>query len=259
MGGWVKVALGVLVAALVAVLVVSLTNGDDSTSPSTATVADGQSAGSADAKGDAKKGADGKSKKDGAKSDGGQAGKSAESAAPVEEEAGFTGSSGGEEEQSSGDGNSGGSNKGSTGGGKVGGLGNATSKKSGKKKKKKPKANQPPKLDPETAAASAVLQAYMSARAAQDWPTACAQLAPSGIKSLERFAGPGRGCPATFSAIYPRLAPGTWANTMTGPIASLSANGIAIYHGSTGRDYAMPMVKEGGTWKVAALGPTVVA
>lgn len=258
MGGWAKLALGVLVAALVAVLIVSFTSDDDSTSSGTATVADGQSSDAGDAKAGDGKGADGESKQGGAKGDGGNANKPAESAAPVEGEAGFTGSSGGSEEQSGGDS---GSNKGSEGG-KAGGLGNATSqgsKKSGKKKKKSKKKSKAASGDPERDAASAVLVAYMSARAAADWPTACAQLAPQGIKSLERFAGPGRGCVATFTAIYPRLAPGTWANTMTGPITILRPDGVAIYHGSTGKDYAMPMVKEGGAWKVAALGPTAIS
>jgi hypothetical protein len=257
MGGWVKLALGVLVAALVAVLIVSFTGGDDS---STSTVADGPSSGPTDAKAGAEKSADGKSK-GGAKRAGSQAGKPAESAAPVEEEAGFTESSGGSEEQSSGDSGSGGSSKGSEGGGKAGGLGNATSqgsKKSKKKKKKKSKAAGPT-VDPDTAAASAVLEAYMAARATQNWPTACAQMTPKAISSLERFAGAGRGCAATFAAFYPHLAPGSWDNTMTGPITSLRADGFAIYHGTTGRGYAMPMLKEGGGWKVAAVGPVAVS
>lgn len=248
MGGWAKLALGVLVAALVAVLIVSFTAGDDSTSPSTATVADGRSGSSADTKSDAGPGASEGSK------DGGSGSGSA--AAPAKE-GGFTGSSGGEEGSGS---NGSGGSKGS---GKVGGSGatsGGSSKLGNAKKKKGPKAgSQAPNLDSETAAASTVLEVYMAARAAQNWPTACAQLAPGGIKSLERFAGPGRGCAATFAAVYPRLEPGAWANTMTGPITVLRADGVAIYHGTTGKDYAMPMVKEGGAWKVAALGPVVVA
>jgi|GEM_PF-5269289 len=248
MGGWVKVTLGLLVAALVAVLIVSFTGGDDSTSPSTATVADGQSKGPAGAKG-AKESAGAGSKKGGANG-----------VASVEEEAGFTGSSGAPEEQSDDSNGSGGSGKGSKGGGKVGGS-DATSHGSKKKKKKKKSkaASQAPQLDPETAAASAVLEAYMAARAAQNWPTACAQMTPRAIRSLERFAGAGRGCAATFAAFYPHLAPGSWDNTMTGPITSLRADGVAIYHGTTGRDYAMPMLKEGGGWKVAAVGPIAVS
>ncbi|HVQ58607.1 MAG TPA: hypothetical protein VMS60_06830 [Solirubrobacterales bacterium] len=238
-----------------AVLIVSATGGDDSTSSSTATVADGQPKDPAEAKG-AKNSADGKPKKSGAKSDG-----SASGAAPAEEEAGFTGSAGGGEEPSGGDTGSSGSEKGSKGGGKVGGLGDSAShgSKKSKKKKKKSKAAQAPKVDPETAAASAVLEAYMAARAAQNWPTACAQMTPKAISSLERFAGAGRGCAATFTAFYPHLVPGSWDNTMTGPITTLRADGVAIYHGTTGRDYAMPMLKEGGGWKVAAVGPTAVS
>jgi hypothetical protein len=255
MGGWAKLALGVLVAALVAVLIVSFTGGDDSTSSSTATVADGKPKGSAEAKAGAAKNADGKSKK----SEGGQSDGSASSAAPVEEEAGFTGS-GGSEEQS--DDSNGSGNKGSNGSGKVGGSGSVSqgSGKAKKKKKKKPKAAAP-KADPETAAASAVLEAYMAARATQNWPTACAQMTPKAIKSLERFAAAGKGCVATFTAIYPHLEAGVWANPMSGPIVSLKiegAGGVALFHSTTGTDYTMAMLKEGGAWKVAAIGPVAV-
>jgi hypothetical protein len=259
MGGWVKLALAGLVAALVAVLLISFTSGDDSTPPSTATVAEGQPKGPAEAKADAGKNAGGNPSGD--KSDGGEAGNSAESAAPIEEEAGFTGA--GSEEESGGDSGSGDANKGGSGGGKVGGLGNAASqgsKKSGKKKKKK-KASKAPPTDPERDAASAVLVAYMSARAAADWPTACANLSPPATKPLEKVAGSGRGCVGTFTAVYPHLEPGAWANTMAGPITSLRVEGassVAFYHGTTGRDYSIPMRKEGGVWKVAALGPVVV-
>lgn len=249
MGGWVKLALGVLVAALVAVLIVSFTASDDSTSPSTSSVADGQPKGSADTKSDAGQSAPKGSKKDAA--DGG-----ASSAVPAEE-GGFTESSGGDE--SSGSNDSGGRNSNGT---KVGGLGDASdgSGKVGKAKKKKTKAaSKAPGLDPEAAAASAVLEAYMAARGTQNWPTACAQMTPKAIASLERFAGVGRGCVATFAAFYPHLAPGSWDNTMTGPITTLRADGFAIYHGTTGRDYGMPMVKEGGGWKVAAVGPIAVS
>lgn len=257
MGGWVKLALGVLVATLVAVLIISATGGDDSSSPSTATVADGQSDDSADKKADAKKGADGNSKGDGGQNAGGTAG-----GAPAEGEFGFAGSGGGSEEQSGSSNESSDSGDKGSNGTKAGGLGDAASKgskKSGKKqKKKKKKPSQAPPGDPERDAASAVLAAYMSARAAADWPTACANLSPPALKPLEKVTGAGRGCVATFSLIYPRLAAGAWANTMTGPIVSLrveGANGIAFFHGTTGRDYTMAMRKEGGTWKVAAIGP----
>jgi hypothetical protein len=252
MGGWVKLALGVLVAALVAVLVVSFTAGDDSTSPSSSSVAEGQPKGSG-SKSDAGQGAAKGSKKDGGgKSDGGGS-----SAAVAAEEGGFTESSGGDE--SSGSNGSGG--QGSKGTGKVGGSdASPGSGKVGKAKKKKSKAgSQAPQLDPEAAAASAVLEAYMAARAGQNWPTACAQMTPKAIRSLERFAAAGRGCVATFTAVSPHVDSATWSNTMSGPIASLGADGVAVYHGTTGMDYTMPMVKEGGAWKVAAVAPTAVS
>ncbi|HEX5610079.1 MAG TPA: hypothetical protein VFX45_08310 [Solirubrobacterales bacterium] len=256
MGGPVKVGLGVLVAALVAVLIVSATGGDDSDSPTTPTVAGGQPKSPASAKPGA-----GKEASKGSNSAGGGQSSSGSSAAPIEEEAaGFT-ESAGSEGQSGSDGSGGNGSKGN--GGKVGGSG--ASQGSGKlgsaKKKKgsKPSSQATAGLDPEAAAASAVLESYMAARGAQDWSTACAKMTPKAISSLERFAAGGRGCAATFAAVYPFLEPGVWANTMSGPISSLGADGVAVYHGTTGKNYAMPMVKEGGGWKVAALGPTAVS
>jgi hypothetical protein len=259
MGGWVKVVLGMLVAALVAVLVISFTSGDDSTSTSTPTVADGQPNGSVDANEAGKKASKASTKDEGGQNSAGA--NSAVGSNPAEELPGLASP---EEPSGSPDDSSG---KGSNGG-KVGGSGNASHGsgnlgKAKKKKKKKSKTTSPPSgLDPETAAASAVLVTYMTARGAGDWPTACAQMTPKAIGSLERFAAGGKGCVATFSAVYPHLEPGAWASTMTGPIASLrvtGSDGIAIYHGTTGRDYSMPMRKEGGTWKVAAIGPVAVS
>jgi hypothetical protein len=47
-------------------------------------------------------------------------------------------------------------------------------------------------------------------------------------------------------------------NTMVEPLAALRVNGkqaFAFYHGAKGKDYVIPMEKEGGEWKVAALLP----
>ena len=49
-----------------------------------------------------------------------------------------------------------------------------------------------------------------------------------------------------------------WLNT-AGPIDSLrvdSERAFALYHGSDGSDYFMPMALEGGSWRVAGLAPT---
>lgn len=107
--------------------------------------------------------------------------------------------------------------------------------------------------------ASHVLQSYMSARAGEDWPTACGLLEPSAIEGLERVVAAGAGCERTMATIAKRLSPGAWANTMTGPIASLRVkgeHGFALYHGTGGANYFMQMDNAGPVWKVAALEPT---
>lgn len=107
--------------------------------------------------------------------------------------------------------------------------------------------------------ASAALEAYMKARGDQDWGAACAELVPAAFESLEQVLAPGSGCPATMAAVFKRLAPSAWANTMTGPIAALRReddHGFALYHGSGGTDYFIQMSSEGNDWKVAALEPT---
>lgn len=112
--------------------------------------------------------------------------------------------------------------------------------------------------DAEREAASAVVETYMTARAAANWQEACAQIDPTVIKSLEELVAPGSGCPATFVAITRKVEPSAWANTMTGPIASLRVegdHGFALYHGTGGRDYFVQMTRRDG-WLVAGLEPT---
>ena len=45
-------------------------------------------------------------------------------------------------------------------------------------------------------------------------------------------------------------------DTLTGSITALrvkGGQGYALYHGNDGTDYAVPLEKEGGTWKVSSI------
>jgi hypothetical protein len=112
----------------------------------------------------------------------------------------------------------------------------------------------------EREAASRLLEENLQARAAGDWATQCESLAASIVTGIEEAAvtlGAGKGCAKGLEAQAAPTPESARANTMTGPIDALrvgsGGRGIALYHGTKGKDYAMPLIKEGGTWKVLAL------
>jgi hypothetical protein len=116
----------------------------------------------------------------------------------------------------------------------------------------------------EADAASAAVVAYMQARARDDWAQECAYLAAATVKPLEELAArspqiEGKDCAAVLEALAGGAPGSTRANTMTGAVASLrfeGDRGFALYHGTRGVDYFVPMVKEDGEWKVGALAPS---
>jgi hypothetical protein len=116
----------------------------------------------------------------------------------------------------------------------------------------------------EVEAASTALAAYMRARAEGDWAGQCAHLAAVTLKPLERFAAAtpqleGKGCAGLLAALSGSEAASDRANTMTGAIDSLRVEGergFALYHGSGGTDYFVPMIEQGEEWKVGALAPS---
>jgi len=112
----------------------------------------------------------------------------------------------------------------------------------------------------EREAASKVLEESLQARAARDWAGQCATLVKSVVEGIEKAGtvlGGGGGCAQALEAQAAPAPPSTLANTMTGPIDAFrvvgGARGFALYHGTKGKDYVMPMLKEGSEWKVASL------
>jgi hypothetical protein len=109
-------------------------------------------------------------------------------------------------------------------------------------------------------AASSVLEENLQAREAGEWAVQCASLSAAALKGVEESpaASPGRGCVKNLQAQAEPLPESKPArvNTMIEPIAALRIKGneaYALYHGANGADFAIPMDKEGGEWKVAAL------
>ncbi len=111
----------------------------------------------------------------------------------------------------------------------------------------------------EREAASEVLEENLQARAAGDWESQCGSLAAGLIKGLEKTAAKGgseKSCAAILEAAAKKAPEATLEDTMTEPIAALRVNGsraFAFYHGAGGKDYVVPLQKEGGGWKVAAI------
>jgi hypothetical protein len=107
--------------------------------------------------------------------------------------------------------------------------------------------------------ASRVLEESFDARAASDWKTQCETLASTSVEQLEKPASalsPGTSCAKALEAQGGSLPPFALANTMTGPIDAFrinqGINGFAFWHGTQGRDFVIPLIKQKGEWKVVA-------
>lgn len=110
--------------------------------------------------------------------------------------------------------------------------------------------------------AAAALHAFLDARADGDWETTCRYLSSNVLESLESFATQakqlrGKGCPELLGAVS---GPATEDARREAAIADVGAmrvegeRGYLLYHGAAKTDYAIPMAREEGGWKVDALG-----
>jgi hypothetical protein len=117
----------------------------------------------------------------------------------------------------------------------------------------------------ELARATAALAAFLHARAGGEWAAACVYLAGPTRVQLERFGGAAKGgskgCGTALAALSGGGGHGaspSRAETLTGSVAALRVKGnsaFALYRGPNGNKYVMPMVKEGGAWKIGQLAP----
>jgi hypothetical protein len=115
--------------------------------------------------------------------------------------------------------------------------------------------------------ASEVIAAWMRARAVQDWKKDCSYFGPLYTREITRDAhsvtkGKVKNCPQAL-AYFKHEASGDYVNTLDGPIDSLRVGifkgqlkqGWAQYHGNDGRDWIVPVEKEGGRWMVSIASP----
>lgn len=105
--------------------------------------------------------------------------------------------------------------------------------------------------------ASAVIERNLKARAAADFSAQCATLSGKVIQGIRGAANP-QECPKGLKkAAQPLSATKEIrADTLKGPIAALrvsGTHGYGLYHGTDGKNYAVPLEKEDGGWKVAAI------
>ncbi len=121
--------------------------------------------------------------------------------------------------------------------------------------------------DEEREAASRILTESLEARQAGEFEAQCSTLSKAPLEELA--AGSGAPVGLTGQALVEACGKGlkklatplsgsaeVRKNTLSGEIAVLRVKGkkgYALYHGTEGADYAMPMEKEGLGWKVAAL------
>lgn len=113
----------------------------------------------------------------------------------------------------------------------------------------------------EFASAAATLHGFLDARAAGRWEEACSYLASEVVATLEQFAATNSGetqlesCPQilqTFSSAAGAAGLRAAANADVGSLRVQGARGFLLYHGPRGVDFAMPIILEGGAWKLSA-------
>jgi len=115
--------------------------------------------------------------------------------------------------------------------------------------------------------ASETIEAWMRARAVQDWKKDCSYFSKGYNTNITDDAhgvtgGKVKSCPQAL-AYFKHNASGDYVNNLTGPIDSLRVGlykgqrnqGYAQYHGNDGKDWIVPVEKNGGRWKVSIASP----
>lgn len=112
--------------------------------------------------------------------------------------------------------------------------------------------------------AAAALHEYLDARAAGAWAEACAQLAKAVTAQLGRYPGGGKsqeaGCEEALAGVFeavPESALRQGAIAEVGSFRVAGKRGFLLFHGADG-DYFVPMYREGGHWRVAAVAPSAL-
>jgi hypothetical protein len=111
--------------------------------------------------------------------------------------------------------------------------------------------------------ASRVIQAWMKARAAQNWKRDCSYFSRAYLRILVAedarplTHGKVKTCPQAL-AFFGHQASGSYKNNLTGPIDSLrigEGHGYAQYHGNDGHDWVIAVDREDGKWLIGNATP----
>jgi hypothetical protein len=110
---------------------------------------------------------------------------------------------------------------------------------------------------------SSDVQAWLRARAARNWAKDCSYLVASSVKYAESSASymaqhKVSSCDKALAVIAAKVQSASRTYNMAGGVVSLrlgEGHGYAQYHGNDGRDWVVPVIREDGEWKIAALDP----
>lgn len=115
--------------------------------------------------------------------------------------------------------------------------------------------------------AAEVVHGFYVARTEDQWDTACSYLSKSSIEGLEKLASQapqsqGADC-ATVLKAFTRPLPADLEREVTtvdaGSLRREGDEGFLIYYGAGHETYAMPLIEEGGSWKLTALSGTTLS
>lgn len=113
--------------------------------------------------------------------------------------------------------------------------------------------------------AAEITHNFLVARVEGKWDTACSYLAKRNAEQLEQLVAQGggkEGCGAAMQGFTQPAPPSVEREITTvdaGSFRHEGTQGFLIYYGAGHTVYSMPMVEEGGAWKVAALAGTAIS
>lgn len=115
--------------------------------------------------------------------------------------------------------------------------------------------------DAEVEEATETVHGFFRARAREAWPVACAQLSRAVLAKIEHLATSAtdladKSCPSflgTFTSLTDRERRESTVVDAGGSLRQQGNHAFLIYYGAHEVVYAMPLTREGETWKLASL------
>jgi hypothetical protein len=111
-----------------------------------------------------------------------------------------------------------------------------------------------------------IVHGFYVARSEENWNAACSYLAKSNVEQLVKLVSQapelkGAGCSEALKAFTQPLPPAVEREVTTvdaGSFRREGDQGFLLYYGPGRAVYSMPMLEEGGAWKVAALSGSAI-